>query len=176
MCLDFLRVKFILLWENLQPQNSSLIQQFTFDRDRSHSAPTIYFSIFSAVRWCFFFFFRREAYLYFSYLSLNQKRKVTTLGDLVRDEYQLWKNPFKNPMPVAILSIKCVCVYTFRLYFWGSKITADGDCSHEIKTLTPWKQSYDQPKQHIKKQRGVDKDLPRLKTTGKQRGLLPIGR
>ena len=35
----------------------------------------------------------------------------------------------------------------------GSKITADGDCSHEIKTLTPWKKSYDQPKQHIKKQR-----------------------
>ena len=25
----------------------------------------------------------------------------------------------------------------------GSKITADGDCSHEIKTLTPWKESYD---------------------------------
>ena len=27
--------------------------------------------------------------------------------------------------------------------FLGSKITADGDCSHEIKTLTPWKGSYD---------------------------------
>ena len=27
--------------------------------------------------------------------------------------------------------------------FLGSKITADGDCSHEIKTLTPWKESYD---------------------------------
>ena len=27
----------------------------------------------------------------------------------------------------------------------GSKITADGDCSHEIKRLfTPWKESYDQ--------------------------------
>ena len=26
----------------------------------------------------------------------------------------------------------------------GSQITADGDCSHEIKTLTPWKESYDQ--------------------------------
>ena len=25
----------------------------------------------------------------------------------------------------------------------GSKITADGDCSHEIKTLAPWKKSYD---------------------------------
>ena len=35
----------------------------------------------------------------------------------------------------------------------GSKITADCDCSHEIKTLTPWKESYDQPRQHIKKQR-----------------------
>ena len=28
----------------------------------------------------------------------------------------------------------------------GSKITADGDCSHEIKTLAPWKKSYDQPR------------------------------
>ena len=35
----------------------------------------------------------------------------------------------------------------------GSKITADGDCSHEIKMLTPWKESYDQPRQHIKTQR-----------------------
>ena len=31
--------------------------------------------------------------------------------------------------------------------FLGSKITADGDCSHEIKkTLSPWKESYDQPR------------------------------
>ena len=37
--------------------------------------------------------------------------------------------------------------------FGGSKITADGDCSREIKTLAPWKKSYDQPRQHIKKQR-----------------------
>ena len=35
----------------------------------------------------------------------------------------------------------------------GSKITVDGDCSHEIKTLAPWKKSYDQPRQHIKKQK-----------------------
>ena len=38
--------------------------------------------------------------------------------------------------------------------FLGSKITADGDCSHQIKkTVAPWKKSYDQPRQHIKKQR-----------------------
>ena len=30
--------------------------------------------------------------------------------------------------------------------FLGSQITVDGDCSHEIKRLTPWKESYDQPR------------------------------
>ena len=41
--------------------------------------------------------------------------------------------------------------------FLGSKITADGDCSHEIKRHLLLKRkvmtSYDQPRQHIKKQR-----------------------
>ena len=48
-----------------------------------------------------------------------------------------------------------------RLYFLGSKITANGDCSHEIKrrlllgtkALTPWKKSSDTSRQRIKKQR-----------------------
>ena len=39
------------------------------------------------------------------------------------------------------------------LFFWGSKITANGDCSREIKMLVPWKKNHDQPRQHIKKQR-----------------------
>ena len=37
--------------------------------------------------------------------------------------------------------------------FWSSEITADGDCRHKIKTLTLWKESYGQSRQHIKKQR-----------------------
>ena len=37
--------------------------------------------------------------------------------------------------------------------FLGSKITVDGDCRHEIKTITPWKKSSDQPRQHMNKQR-----------------------
>ena len=38
--------------------------------------------------------------------------------------------------------------------FLGSKITADADCNHEIKKhFAPWKKGYDQPRQHIKKQR-----------------------
>ena len=37
--------------------------------------------------------------------------------------------------------------------FLGSKITRDSDCSQEINTLPPWKESYGQPRQSIKKQR-----------------------
>ena len=35
----------------------------------------------------------------------------------------------------------------------GSKITAGGNCSHEIKRCLLLEKSYDQPRQHIKKQR-----------------------
>ena len=37
--------------------------------------------------------------------------------------------------------------------FLGSKINADGNCSHKIKTLAPWKNSYDKHRRCIKKQR-----------------------
>ena len=37
--------------------------------------------------------------------------------------------------------------------FLSSKITVDGDCSHEIKIIDSWKKSCDKPGQHIKKQR-----------------------
>ena len=36
--------------------------------------------------------------------------------------------------------------------FLGSKITVDDECSYEIKTLALWKESYDKPRQCIKKQ------------------------
>ena len=35
-----------------------------------------------------------------------------------------------------------------KFYFPG--LTADGDCSHEIETVAPWKESYDKPRQCIK--------------------------
>ena len=37
------------------------------------------------------------------------------------------------------------------LILGGSEITADGNCSHEIKPLAHWKKSYDQPRQPTKK-------------------------
>ena len=41
----------------------------------------------------------------------------------------------------------------WQTIFLGFRITAYGDCSHKIKILAPWKKSYDQHRQHIKKQR-----------------------
>ena len=55
--------------------------------------------------------------------------------------------------PITSWQIDGETMETVRGYFQGSKIAADGDCSHEIKTLAPWKKSYDKPRQHIKKQR-----------------------
>ena len=56
--------------------------------------------------------------------------------------------------PIASWQINGETVETVSDFiFLGSKIIADGDCSHEIKTLTPWKKSYDQPREHIQKQR-----------------------
>ena len=56
--------------------------------------------------------------------------------------------------PITSWQIDGATMKTVRDFiFWASKITADGDCSHEIKRLAPWKKSYDQPRQHIKKHR-----------------------
>ena len=39
------------------------------------------------------------------------------------------------------------------LFFWAPKSLQIVICSHEIKTLTPWKESYDQPRHYIENQR-----------------------
>ena len=54
--------------------------------------------------------------------------------------------------PITSWQIDGETMETVKDFIWGdSKITADGDCSHEIKkTLAPWKKSFDQPRQHIK--------------------------
>ena len=49
------------------------------------------------------------------------------------------------PGPITLWEIDDKTVETVSDFiYWGSKITADWDCSHEIKTLTPWEESYDQ--------------------------------
>ena len=55
--------------------------------------------------------------------------------------------------PITSWQIEGETIGMVTNYFRGLQITADGECSHEFKTLAPWKKNYDQYRQHIKKQR-----------------------
>ena len=80
--------------------------------------------------------------------------KVKEETEKVSLKFNIQKTNIMAPSPISSWEIGGETVKTVSDFILGgSKITADGDCSHEIKTLTPWKESCDQPRQHIKKQR-----------------------
>ena len=80
--------------------------------------------------------------------------KVKEESEEVGLKLNIQKTKIMASGPITSWQIDGETVETVRDFiFGGSKITTDGDCSHEIKTLTPWKESYNQPRQHIKKQR-----------------------
>ena len=89
--------------------------------------------------------------------------KVKEENEKVGWKLNIQKAKIMASSPISSWQINGKTMETVRDFiFLGSKITADGDCSQEIKkTLTPWKKSYDQPRQHIKKQRHyfANKDL-----------------
>ena len=69
-------------------------------------------------------------------------------------KFNIQKTKIMESGPITSWQIDGKTVETIRDFiFLGSKITAEGDCSHEIKTLSPWKKSSDKPRQHIKKQK-----------------------
>ena len=80
--------------------------------------------------------------------------KVKEESEKVGLKLNIQKTKIMASCPITSWQINGETVETVTDFiFGGSKITADGDCSHEIKTLAPWKKSYDQPRQHIQKQR-----------------------
>ena len=88
--------------------------------------------------------------------------KVKEESENVGLQLNIQKTKIKASDPITSWEIDGQTVETVADFiFLGSKNTADGDCSHEIKTLTPWKESYDHPRQHIKKHRHyfANKDL-----------------
>ena len=81
--------------------------------------------------------------------------KVKEESENVGLKFNIQKTKIMAPSPI-ISWHKWETVETVSDFiFLGSKITADGDCSHEIKRLllATWKKSYDKPRQHVKKQR-----------------------
>ena len=54
------------------------------------------------------------------------------------------RNKILASNPITSWQIEGEKVETVTYFiFLGSKITMGDDCSHEIKTLTPWKESYE---------------------------------
>ena len=72
---------------------------------------------------------------------MNVKQK----SEKVCIKLNIQKTKIMASAPTISWKIDGKTLETVRDYFLGSKITTDGDCSHEIKTLAPWKKSYDQP-------------------------------
>ena len=81
--------------------------------------------------------------------------KVKEESEKIGLKFNIQKTKIMASGPITSWEIDGETVETVSDFiFGGSKIAADGDCSHGIKKmLTPWKKSYDQPRQHIKKQR-----------------------
>ena len=74
-------------------------------------------------------------------------RKVKVESEKVGLKLNIQKTKIMTSGPITSWEIDGETVETVSDFiFLGSKITADGDCSHEIKTLTPWKERYDQPR------------------------------
>ena len=70
--------------------------------------------------------------------------KVKEESEKVGLKLNIQKTKIMASDPITSWEIEGEIVSDF--IFGGSKITADGDCSHEIKRLTPWKESYNQPR------------------------------
>ena len=80
--------------------------------------------------------------------------KVKEESEKVGLKLNIQKTKTMASSPITLWQIGGETMETMRDFlFLGSKITADGDRSHEIKMLIPWKKSYDHARQHIKKQR-----------------------
>ena len=72
--------------------------------------------------------------------------KVKEESEKVGLKLKIQKTKIMASGPITSWQIDGETVETVRyFFFFCSKITADGDCSHKIKTLAPWKESYDKP-------------------------------
>ena len=95
-------------------------------------------------------------------LMVESKEELKSLLIKVQEESEkvglkcnIQKSKIMASGPITSCQIDGETMETVRYFiFLGSKITVDGDCSHEVKRcLLLGRKSYDQPRHHIKKQR-----------------------
>ena len=97
--------------------------------------------------------------MYRSY-QFDGKKWRETKKLLDEGEREEWKNWIKTQQKMKIMASSPIISWQIEgekveavadFIFLDSKITADSDCSHEIKRHLPLKESYDNPRQYIKK-------------------------
>ena len=77
----------------------------------------------------------------------NLKFKIKEESEKVGLNLNIQKTKIMASCPISSRQIDGQTVKTVRAFIWGgSKITADDDCSHEIKTLAPLEKSYELPR------------------------------
>ena len=87
-------------------------------------------------------------------LMAESKEKLKSLLMKVKEESEkvglklnVQKTKIMASSPITSWEVDGETVEIVSDFILGdSKITADGDFSQEIKTFTPWKESYDQPR------------------------------
>ena len=93
-------------------------------------------------------------YAYDTNLMAESEEELKSLLMKVKEEnektglkFNIQKTKIMASCPITSWQIDGETVETVADFiFLGSKIIADGDCSHEIKMLAPRKKSYDQPR------------------------------
>ena len=77
--------------------------------------------------------------------------KVKEESEKVGLKLNIQKTKIMASGPITSWQIDGETVETGTDFFWGgSKITADGDCSQEVKRCLPWQKSFDKCRQVIK--------------------------
>ena len=79
--------------------------------------------------------------------------KVKEEGEKVGLKLNIQKTKMMASGPITSWQIDGVTVETVADFFWAPKSLWMVIAVMKLKTLAPWKESYDQPRQHIKKQR-----------------------
>ena len=73
--------------------------------------------------------------------------KVKEESEKVGLKLNIQKTKIMASSPISSRQIEWETMETVTDFILGgSRITADGDCSHEIKMLALWKKIYDQPR------------------------------
>ena len=80
-------------------------------------------------------------------MRVKEEREKVGLNLNIQKAKIIASNPITS-WQIDVEAMKTVSDFIFL----GSRITAYGDCSHEIKRHFPWKKSYDKHRQHVKKQ------------------------